>query len=338
MSHEISPPQIIDALKNHANIVEDQVSGITIRERKVGFIITIEPKDKAQTEALQELAKQAVLKAMPQVESVSVIITAQSPAAAQEVPTKKAVWNLTPVENVKTIIAVASGKGGVGKSTTAVNLARALRRLGKHVGLLDADIYGPSIPRMMHLSGQPEIKDGKMIPLLSSDGISCMSMGFVAGEDTALVWRGPQISKALHQLVRLTNWPALDYLIVDMPPGTGDIHLSMVQQVPLNGAIIVTTPQEVALLDARKCADMFAKVNVPLLGVIENMSYFEDPAGIRHNLFGEGGGEKLARENNAPLLASVPLIPDLRVACDAGAAFTHASATLLYDEMAKKLL
>jgi ATP-binding protein involved in chromosome partitioning len=217
-----------------------------------------------------------------------------------ETPLKKpAMWVREPLPYVKKVIAVASGKGGVGKSTTAVNLAVALTAAGKRVGILDADIYGPSIPHLMGLSGQPEFKE-QMIPL-TSHGIVCNSMGFIIG-DQAAVLRGPMITKALNQLLRMTRWGTkdapLDILLVDMPPGTGDIHLSMAQQVPLSGAIIVTTPQEVALIDARKCAQMFMKVHVPVLGVIENMS---------GSIFGCGGGAKMAHELNVPLLGTVPM-------------------------------
>jgi len=226
---------------------------------------------------------------------------------------KPAVWNSEPLPYVRRIIAIASGKGGVGKSTTAVCLARALSQSGRNVGILDADIYGPSIPLMMGLSGQPEFKE-KMIPLESA-GIKCMSMGFITGDEAAVL-RGPMISKTLNQLLRMTLWGTpekpLDLLIVDMPPGTGDIHLSMAQQAPMDGAIIVTTPQAVALIDARKCAKMFGKVNVPLLGVIENMS---------GSIFGSGGGQILADEFHVPLLGSVALDAAIREHTDRGEAY-----------------
>lgn len=232
-------------------------------------------------------------------------------------PLRPAQWNKTRLEGVDRVIAVASGKGGVGKSTLTVLLAYQLAQLGQTVGILDADIYGPSIPRMLGLKGKPEIRNDKMIPL-EKNGISCNSMGFLLEESQAAIWRGPMITKALHQLARLSDWGKLQTLLVDMPPGTGDIHLSMVQQVPLDGVILVTTPQEIALLDARKCADMFRKVNIPILGVIENMSWFEDASGQKHELFGSGGGTKLAAECGAPLLARLPLSPTLTQQMDNG--------------------
>ena len=234
-----------------------------------------------------------------------------TPAPAAPELRKPAIWRHEPIPYVRRIIAVASGKGGVGKSTVTVNLARAMQACGKRVGILDADIYGPSVPRMMALSGQPMIKNGKMIPL-ENHGIACMSMGFITGDEAA-VMRGPMISKTLTQLLRMSEWASkdapMDTLLVDMPPGTGDIHLSMAQLVPLNGAIIVTTPQEIALLDARKCAKMFDKVNVPLLGVIENMS---------GSIFGSGGGKKLADEFSVPLLGSIPMNGDICEMSDQG--------------------
>lgn len=234
--------------------------------------------------------------------------------------TKNAQWNFAPLEGVNRVVAVASGKGGVGKSTTAVMLAHGLRHQGLSVGLLDADIYGPSLPRMLGLRGKPEVEDNKMLPL-SNHGIWCNSMGFLIEDETAVVWRGPMITKALHQLARLTLWnykEDIDILLVDLPPGTGDVHLSMIQQVPLDGAIIVTTPQEIAIQDARKCIDMFRKVKTPILGIIENMSWLEGLKGERQFIFGQGGGKKLADQCQIPFLGSVPLIPKINAALDQG--------------------
>jgi ATP-binding protein involved in chromosome partitioning len=306
------------------------ISGLVIREGKVGFVITIEPQDKERKAYLPQACQQAVEK-IPGVVSVTAVLTAQSstpippkPEAGYAQPRERAVWNQTPLDHVKSVITVASGKGGVGKSTTAVNLALALKAQGKRVGLLDADIYGPSIPRMMGLpENQPEIVEGKMIPP-ESHGIKCMSMGFITGEEAAIL-RGPMISKTLHQLLRFTKWGTadtpLDALVVDMPPGTGDIHLSMAQQVPLAGAIIVTTPQDVATIDARKCIKMFLKLGIPVLGVIENMSYFEDGTGKRVALFGEGGGKKLANEMQVPFLGEVPIDAAIGTAADKGSSY-----------------
>ncbi len=225
---------------------------------------------------------------------------------------KPAAWSFTPVEGVRKIIAVASGKGGVGKSTVSAMLALAAAANGKRAGLLDADIYGPSVPRLMGLTQvpQPEIENGKMVPL-SARGIQCMSMGFITGDAPAIL-RGPMISKTLHQLLRGSAWDNLDVLFVDMPPGTGDIHLSMAQAAPLDGAIIVTTPQAVALDDARKCALMFSKVGIPVLGVVENMS---------GEVFGHGGGAMLAEERGVKLLGEIPLDARIRESGDAGEVF-----------------
>ncbi len=249
----------------------------------------------------------------------------------------QAQWNREPLPHVKRVIAVASGKGGVGKSTVAVSLAFALKAQRLSVGILDADIYGPSIPRMLGLDIrlQPEIKDNKMIPPVSH-GIKAMSMALITGSQAAIM-RGPMVTKSLQQLLRSTAWASesqpMDILLVDMPPGTGDVHLSMVQQVPLDGAIIVTTPQQVAMIDADKAAQMFTKVNVKILGVIENMSYFIDPTGARHTLFGEGGGKELAEKYAAPFLGSLPLDPSLGICADKGEAY-HGVATADFAAMA----
>jgi ATP-binding protein involved in chromosome partitioning len=220
---------------------------------------------------------------------------------------RPAIWNREPLPGVAKIIAVASGKGGVGKSTTAVNLAVALAQAGKRVGLLDADIYGPSLPRMVGLSEKPEFDNGLIQPM-QAHGVKCMSIGLIAGNDAPFVWRGAMIGKALGQMLRGVNWAPLDILLVDMPPGTGDVQLTLAQGVPLDGAIIVSTPQEVALMDANKCLIAFQKMKVPILGMIENMSYFIDPAsGNRSAIFGTGGVARAATSHGVPLLGDIAL-------------------------------
>ena len=245
----------------------------------------------------------------------------------ENIPKRAAVWNTAPLAHVQRIIAVASGKGGVGKSTVTVNLAHALAAMGVRVGVLDADLYGPSLPHLLRLSGKPEFIDGMMQPLISG-GIKAMSLGFLTGDEAAIL-RGPMISKALTQMLRLTRWGTeaepLELLLVDMPPGTGDIALSLAQAAPLNGALIVTTPQTLALLDARKAVQMFQKVKVPVLGVVENMS---------GGVFGAGGGEKLAAEAGVKLLAQIPLEADIAQAGEKSEAYFSE----MYTELAKGIL
>jgi len=228
--------------------------------------------------------------------------------------------NLKPIPNVKNIIAVASGKGGVGKSTTAVNLALALAAEGAATGILDADIYGPSQPRMLGLQGsQPDTLDGKRLEPLEAHGVQAMSIGFLIDEEQPMVWRGPMVTQALNQLIGETNWGELDYLIVDMPPGTGDIQLTLSQRVPVSGAIIVTTPQDIALLDARKGLKMFEKVQVQVLGVVENMStHICSQCGHEEAIFGSGGGRALAQQYEVPFLGSLPLDMAIREQVDGG--------------------
>ena len=235
---------------------------------------------------------------------------------------RPAVWNTEPLSGVRRIIAVASGKGGVGKSTVTVNLAHALTARGQRVGILDADIYGPSIPRMLGLETRlkPEYVDGAMVPPIAY-GIKAMSIALLM-DNQAAVMRAPMVTKALAQLLRGTRWGTqaepLDTLLIDMPPGTGDVHLSLAQSVPISGALIVTTPQDIAVIDAEKSAIMFQKLSIPLLGIVENMSYFVDANGAQQRLFGEGGGQAMATQFRAALLAQLPLEPALRAAADAG--------------------
>ena len=223
------------------------------------------------------------------------------------------------VSGVKNIVAVASGKGGVGKSTTAVNLALALAAEGARVGILDADIYGPSQPTMLGISGRPESKDGKTLEPLEAYGLQAMSIGFLIDPDTPMVWRGPMVTQALEQLLKDTNWREVDYLVVDMPPGTGDIQLTLSQKVPVTGAVIVTTPQDIALLDARKGLKMFEKVGVPIVGIVENMAiHVCSKCGHAEHIFGEGGGERMCRDYGVPFLGSLPLDIRIREQADSG--------------------
>jgi ATP-binding protein involved in chromosome partitioning len=243
---------------------------------------------------------------------------------------------------VKNIVAVASGKGGVGKSTTAVNLALALAAEGARVGLLDADIYGPSVPMMMGISGKPASADGKTMEPLENYGVQVMSIGFLVAADEAMIWRGPMATQALEQLLRQTNWKDLDYLVVDMPPGTGDIQLTLSQRVPMTGAVIVTTPQDIALLDAKKGIRMFEKVGVPILGIVENMAVHvcSNCQHVEH-IFGADGGRKLAQDYQADYLGALPLAMQIRLQADSGTptmvADPQGAVAAIYRDVALKL-
>jgi ATP-binding protein involved in chromosome partitioning len=245
-------------------------------------------------------------------------ITSASVNMSCKVMPHKVQEDLKPLDSIANIIAVGSGKGGVGKSTTAVNLALALQREGARVGLLDADIYGPSIPSMLGVKGQPST-DGEHIIPKEAHGLKVMSIGFLVAEDTAMIWRGPMVTSALQQLLGDTLWGPLDYLIIDLPPGTGDIQLTLAQKIPVAGAVIVTTPQDIALLDARRAVHMFRKVDVPILGVVENMStHICTACGHEEAIFGHGGGELMAKDFEIPLLGQMPLTMEIRSSLDAG--------------------
>lgn len=271
---------------------------------------------------------EAALRALPGIGQVEIALNVKAAVAGGAKP--------TGLENLRRSIAVGSGKGGVGKSTVAVNLALALAKLGDKVGLLDCDVYGPSVPLMMRATESPTVKDEKLVPV-ESLGIKLMSMGFLMDPDSPVIWRGPLIAQAIQQFIHEVAWGPLDWLVVDLPPGTGDAQLSLCQTLPLTGAVMVTTPQEVALLDVRKAAAMFQKVNVPILGVIENMSFFLCPSdGKRYDIFGSGGGEREAKRLGVPLLGQVPIEMVVREGGDAGrpvveAAPNSASAKVFFE-------
>jgi len=330
------------------NIVDlGMVSDVFISDGKAYFSITVPAERAKELEPLRQAAER-VVKEMPGMKGAFAALTADKRAAGGQAPARSvpssgggghshaghshshAGHNHAPAQprkpgipGVKHIIAVASGKGGVGKSTTSVNIALGLRALGLSVGVLDADIYGPSIPRLMGISGRPQQIDGKLIRPMDNHGLRTMSMGYLVDEGVAMIWRGPMIQSALLQMLREVAWGDLDVLVVDMPPGTGDAQLTMVQQVPLSGAVIVSTPQDLALIDARKAIAMFQKVEVPLLGLVENMSYFVCPAcGTNHDIFGHGGARAEAEKLGAPFLGEVPLAMTIRENSDAGTPVT----------------
>ena len=289
---------------------------------------------KSQVDALRREVIKA-LKAIPGAGGVSVNFSVRIASHAVQRGVK-----LLP--NVKNIIAVASGKGGVGKSTTAVNLALALAAEGAVVGILDADIYGPSQPQMLGISGRPESKDGKSLEPMEGHGIQASSIGFMIDVETPMVWRGPMVTQALEQLLKETNWRDLDYLIVDMPPGTGDIQLTLAQKVPVTGAVIVTTPQDIALLDARKGLKMFEKVGIPILGVVENMSmHICSACGHAEPIFGSGGGAQMSRDYGIDLLGQLPLDIKIREQADSGkptvVADPDGQVTAIYKAIARKV-
>ncbi len=297
----------------------NRVVGLTLRAEAGGahvrFAIEVDPRQGAALEPLREEAER-VVGLIDGVLSVAAVLTAHRPAPT--IQPRQAAAKIT-LDGVRHIIAVASGKGGVGKSTTAVNLAVAMAANGLKVGLLDADIYGPSIPRLMGLRGKPELNDDKKMVPMERYGIRAMSIGCLVDENASMVWRGPMVQSALVQLLRDVAWGELDVLVVDMPPGTGDVQLTMAQKVPLAGAVIVSTPQDIALIDARRGVGMFRKVDVPILGIVENMSYFLCPhCGERSNIFSHGGAAAEALKLGVPLLGEIPLDLAVRETSDAG--------------------
>lgn len=323
----------LKSFDGHTSIVDaGTLSEIAINGSDVFFSISIDPKRVMEMEVIRDKAEK-IAASVKGVRHARVTLTSerehvrnssQVPALAERQVSAKvaALKAKTPVKGVTHIIAVASGKGGVGKSTTAVNLALALQQIGLSVGLLDADIYGPSLPRLLKLSGKPSLDDAKRMIPMQAYGLSVMSMGFLIEEDAAVIWRGPMIISAVQQMLTQVTWDAhapLDILVVDMPPGTGDAHLTLAQSVPLAGAVIVSTPQDLALIDARRAVSMFTRLEIPLLGMVENMSYFVCPScGTRSDIFGHGGAKEDAERIGVPFLGEIPLHMNLRVASDTG--------------------
>ena len=334
----VTEQQVLDALKEVIDPVSGKdiagtgmIQGLQTKDGHVAFAIQVDPEKGAGMEPLRKQAEEAV-HALGGVVSATVVLTAEKPAsqdAPQTTPAAQGVQGGTlgaapppgppVIPGVNAIIAVASGKGGVGKSTTAVNLALGMAADGQRIGLLDADIYGPSMPRMMGISGQPSSSDGNRLDAMENYGIKVMSMGFMVDEETPMIWRGPMVQSALEQMLHEVNWGTLDVLVVDMPPGTGDIQLTLAQRVPLTGAVIVSTPQDIALLDARKGPNMFRKVDVPVLGLIENMSYFICPkCGERSEIFSHGGAREEAKKLGIEFLGEIPLDMIIRETSDGG--------------------
>ena len=297
-----------------------RVGGVALKDGAVQVSLEVEP-GRAADAGNERRAVEAALARLPGVTSATVVLTAERAAPAP--PPAGAAPGQTSgrieLPGVKSIVAVASGKGGVGKSTVAVNLAVALARQGLAVGLMDSDIYGPSLPRMMGISGKPALAGDKTLLPMRKWGVACMSIGFLVAEETAMIWRGPMVMSAVQQLVGDVAWGELDILLIDMPPGTGDAQLTLSQRVPLTGAVIVSTPQNIALLDARRGIAMFRKVEVPVLGLVENMSVFICPhCGEGTHIFGAGGVKAEADKLGAPFLGEAPLALELREHCDAG--------------------
>jgi ATP-binding protein involved in chromosome partitioning len=302
---------VIDPNTGKDLVSTKQIKNLQVSGGEVSFEAELGYPAKSQIPQLRT-ALIAAAKSVAGVENVSINITTKVIAHSVQ-------RGVQLMPNVKNIIAVASGKGGVGKSTTAVNLALALAAEGAQVGLLDADIYGPSQPVMMGIDGRPVSDDGKTMEPMENYGVQVMSIGFLVNPDEAMIWRGPMATQALEQLLRQTNWRDLDYLIVDLPPGTGDIQLTLSQRVPMTGAVIVTTPQDIALLDARKGIKMFEKVGVPILGIVENMAvHVCSNCGHAEHIFGEGGGQKLAQQYGTDYLGGLPLDMKIRLQADSG--------------------
>ncbi|MBT8561779.1 iron-sulfur cluster carrier protein ApbC [Polynucleobacter paneuropaeus] len=324
----INPDSKIDLMSSGS------IKNLSVSDNNIQLEVVLGYPAKSQFQAIQDLVI-AALKKIADVKNIQVTISSNIVAHTVQRGVK-----LLP--GVKNIIAVASGKGGVGKSTTAANLALALSAEGARVGILDADIYGPSLPMMLGINGRPQTKEENTIEPMEGHGLQASSIGFLVDQDSPMVWRGPMVTSALEQLLRQTRWRDLDYLIVDMPPGTGDIQLTLSQKVPVTGAVIVTTPQDIALLDARKGLKMFEKVGVPIIGIVENMSTYICPScGHEEHVFGSGGGQKMCSDYSVDFLGSLPLNLSIREQSDAGCptvvAEPNGAISQVYKQIARQV-
>jgi ATP-binding protein involved in chromosome partitioning len=350
--------QVIDPASGRTVVQQDMIQGLVVKDGHVGFVLEVAPERASASEGLRKICEAMAL-GVKGVKSVTAVLTAHDdhphhhdhdhkhdhnhghshapkPAVAKQPPQPQA-----GIPGVAVIIAVASGKGGVGKSTVAVNLALSLSRLGLKTGLLDADIYGPSLPRLMGITEKPE-SDGKKLKPIEKYGLKTMSIGFLVEEDQAMIWRGPMVQSALSQMLSDVEWAPLDVLVLDMPPGTGDAQLTIAQRVPLKGAVIVSTPQDIALIDVKKGITMFQKTHVPILGVVENMSMFVcSGCGAEHDIFGHGGAKLTAEKLGAPFLGEIPLVPRIRETSEAGTPISisapDSAEALAFLEVAKKV-
>src|SRR5438094_6231856 len=326
--------EVLDPNTGKDFLTTKSARNINVEGGSVSLEIELGYPAKTQLDPIRKLIA-GKLRGVPGVSAVNVSVTSKIVSHTVQRGVKL-------IPEVKNIVAVASGKGGVGKSTTAVNLALALAAEGATVGVLDADIYGPSQPMMLGIAGRPESKDGKTLEPLEAYGVQAMSIGFLIDVDTPMVWRGPMVTQALEQLLKDTNWRDVDYLVVDLPPGTGDIQLTLSQKVPVTGAVIVTTPQDIALIDARKGLKMFEKVGVPIVGIVENMSiHICSKCGHAEHIFGEGGAEKMCRDYKVEVLGSLPLDIRIREQADSGrptvVADPDGPTAQIYKEIARKV-
>jgi len=337
----ISEPQVQSALKEltDPNTRKDFVSSKSVKNIKVdGNDVSVDIVLGYPAKSVLEDIRRMVadkLKTLPGAGKITVNVSSK-------IVTHAVQRGVKPIPGIKNIVAVASGKGGVGKSTTAVNLALALAAEGAKVAMLDADIYGPSQPTMLGITGRPESKDGKTLEPMEGHGIQAMSVGFLIDVETPMVWRGPMVTQALEQLLKETRWQDVDYLVVDLPPGTGDIQLTLAQRVPVTGAVIVTTPQDIALLDARKGLKMFEKVGIPILGIVENMSiHICSNCGHAEHIFGEGGGERMCKDYDTEMLGGLPLDIKIREQTDSGkpsvVADPDGAVAKIYKQIARRV-